>query len=183
MRLPTLIAGTLAAASLLAGNVAHAQQSACLTEAELNSVVTFALPVAMESVMKTCQPSLSPSGWFATKGPALIQGYAARKQAAWPTARGALMKLGKGDDKMAQMVTRLPDSALQPFAEGIVGQIVTDGVKPDQCVAIERATRLLSPLPPENTAELISFIIVMAEKPKPGAAPAKSKLPICAAKS
>ena len=66
----------------------------------------------MDSVMKTCQPTLSPTGWFATKGPGLVQSYAARKQAAWPSARGALMKLGKGDEKMGQMVSRLPDSAL-----------------------------------------------------------------------
>jgi hypothetical protein len=70
----------------------------------------------------------------------------------------------------------LPDSALQPFAEGMVAQLVQDGIKPGQCVAIERATRLLAPLPPENTSELISFVITLADKPKPGK---KASLPIC----
>jgi hypothetical protein len=82
------------------------------------------------------------------------------------------------------VVSSLSDEALQPFAEGMVSAVVTKGIKPGQCKAIERATRLLSPLPPENTAELVTFILVMADKPKVrgavGAAK-KSDLPICPA--
>jgi hypothetical protein len=51
-------------------------------------------------------------------------------------------------------------------------------------VCIERATRLLAPLPPENTAELVTFILVLADKPNVrGAVGAtkKSDLPICPA--
>ena len=107
MRAVSLVASALAAAALLAGNVAHAQQDACLTEPEITSLVTYALPVVMDSAMKTCQPSLSPKGWFATQGPALLRGYAARKDAAWPAAKGALMKLGGRDAKMKDMVAKV----------------------------------------------------------------------------
>ena len=85
---------------------------------------------------------------------------------------------------MKDMVASLSDEALQPFAEGIVAQLVVKRIKPGQCKSIERATRLLSPLPPENTAELLTFAIILAEKPTVrGAvgAPKKSDFPICPA--
>ncbi|BEV00536.1 hypothetical protein [Novosphingobium olei] len=149
----------------------------CLTQPELTGMVTFALPVVMDGAMKACRPTLSPQGYFATQGPALVQRYAARKQEAWPAAKAAILKIGDSRDaRMKDMIGNLPDSALQPFAEGMVAQMVTEGIKPDQCVAIERATRLLSPLPPENTAELLTFIVGLADRPKPGK---KATLNLC----
>lgn len=177
----TLVACT-ALTALAVGETAAAQGSDCLTEREVGSLVTYALPVVMDSAIKTCRPQLSPQGYFATQGPSLVLRYAARKSPAWPDAKAALLKLGGNDAKMKDMIASLSDEALQPFAEGLVAQVVTKGIKPGQCVAIERATRLLSPLPPENTAELLTFVIVLAEKPKlRGAvgAPRKADLPIC----
>lgn len=173
-----------ALASLAASEVAAAQEPACLSEREVTSLVTYALPVVMNSTMKTCSPQLSPQGYFATQGPGLVQRYAARKSAAWPDAKAALIKLGGNDDKMKDIVANLSDEALQPFAEGIVAAMVAKGIKPGQCKAIERGVRLLAPLPPENTAELVTFVLVLADKPKVrGAVGAskKSDLPICPA--
>jgi hypothetical protein len=167
------------------GQAAAAQDAACLSEHEVTSLVTYALPVVMGSAIKTCGPQLSSQGYFATQGPALVQRYAARKPSAWPEAKAALLKIGGKDKKMNDMVAGLSDEALQPFAEGMVAQLVAKGIKPGQCVAIERGARLLSPLPPENTAELLSFVIVLATRPKAGApagAERKSDLPICPAK-
>jgi hypothetical protein len=173
-----------ALASLGMAEVAAAQEPACLSEREVTSLVTYALPVVMDGAMKACRPQLAPDGWFATQGPSLVQRYAARKSAAWPDAKAALLKLGGNDAKLKDVVSSLSDEALQPFAEGMVSAVVTKGIKPGQCKAIERATRLLSPLPPENTAELVTFILVLADKPKVrGAVGAtkKSDLPICPA--
>lgn len=174
----------MAAASLGIAEIASAQAPACLSEREVTSLVTYALPVVMEGTMKTCRPTLSPQGYFATQGPSLVQRYAARKSAAWPEAKAAMIKLGGSDAKMKDIVANLSDEALQPFAEGIVTAMVTKGIKPGQCKAIERATRLLSPLPPENTAEIVTFILVLADKPKVRGAVGASKpsdLPICPA--
>lgn len=171
-------------AALGTADLAAAQGQTCLSEREVTSLVTYALPVVMQSTMKACSPQLSPSGYFATQGPGLVQRYAARKTAAWPEARAALIKLGGNDAKLKDLVSTLSDEALQPFAEGMVSALVTRGIKPGQCKAIERATRLLSPLPPENTAEIVTFVLVLSDKPKVrsamGAA-GKSDLPICPA--
>lgn len=169
-----------AVASLGTADVASAQAPACLSEREVTSLVTYALPVVMTSTMKTCGPQLSPQGYFATQGSSLVQRYTARKSAVWPEAKAALIKLGGNDDKMKDVVANLSDEALQPFAEGIVSAMVAKGIKPGQCKAIERGVRLLSPLPPENTAELVTFILVLADRPKAGSAK-KSDLPICPA--
>ena len=109
---------------------------------------------------------------------------AASQSATGYKALVCIFQLGGNDAKMKDLVATLSDEALQPFAEGIVAAMVTKGIKPGQCKAIERATRLLSPLPPENTAEIVTFILVIADKPKVrGAVGAskKSDLPICPA--
>ncbi len=173
-----------ALAALMFGEVAAAQNADCLSEREVTNLVSYALPVVMDSAIKTCRPQLATDGYFATQGASLVQRYAARKSTAWPDAKAALLKLGGKDDKMKDMVANLSDEALQPFADGLVAQLIAKGIKPGQCKSIERATRLLSPLPPENTAELLTFVIVLAEKPKVrGAvgAPRKADLPICPA--
>lgn len=77
---------------------------------------------------------------------------------------------------MAEMMQNLPDNAVQPFVEAMVSELVSSEIKADQCTAIERGVRILAPLPPENTAELVTFILTVADKPKPGKA---SSFPIC----
>lgn len=184
MSLVRNIGWSLALTSLGAAQAAAAQAPACLSEREVTSLVTYALPMVMNSAMKTCSPQLSPQGYFATQGPTLVQRYAARKSAAWPEAKAALIKLGGNDAKMKDLVANLSDEALQPFAEGIISAMVTRGIKPGQCKAIERGVRLLAPLPPENTAELVTFVLVLADKPKVRAAVGASNtsdLPICPA--
>jgi len=185
MRIFRTLAASAALAAMTAGEAAAAVQPAdCLSEREVASLVTYALPVVMDSTIKACRPQLSAEGYFAAQGPALVQRYGARKGSAWPEAKAALLKLGGKDARMKDMVASLSDEALQPFADGIVSQLVVKRIKPGQCKSIERATRLLSPLPPENTAELLTFVIILAEKPTVrGAvgAPKKSDFPICPA--
>lgn len=171
-----------ALAGLLGGQAAQAAAPTqpCLNRAELTAIVTYALPVAMDSALAFCRPHLSPQGFFARDGQALIQRYAAAKPGAWPQARAALVKFAQaGNDQGLKAMARLSDNALQPFAEGMVGQIVTDGMKPRSCAPLEQAVRLLAPLPPENTAGLITFLITQIDKP--GSPARKRDLPLCAA--
>jgi hypothetical protein len=183
----TLVAGAVLAA-LTASKAAAAQNAGqnanCLSEREVTSLVTYALPVVRDSATKACNPQLPPEGYFATQGSSLVQRYAARKGSAWPEVKAALLKLGGKDKKMKSMIASLSDEALQPFADEFVSQMIVKGIKPGQCKSIERVNRLLSPLPPENTAELLTFVTVLAEKPSVrGAqgAPKKSDFPICPA--
>jgi hypothetical protein len=125
----TRIAATLVAGAALVLQSQAALAQNCLTEREVTGLVTFALPTVMNSAITTCQPQLSPNGYFATQGRSLVARYAAGKAAAWPTAKAALFKLGgdKGDAQTRDLLAKMPDEALQPFAEGMVGQLVGSG--------------------------------------------------------
>ncbi|WP_157083187.1 hypothetical protein [Novosphingobium lentum] len=175
MRIPrtVLVAGAIAALV----QTQAAQAAACLTETELTGMAAYAMPSVLDGAMASCKPHLAANGYFATQGPALVARYAARKDAAWPAAKAAFLKIGSAKDaKMTDTVKALPDNALQPFVEAMVAQMVGSGIKPDQCQAIERASRILAPLPPENTAELVAFIVAVADKPKPGKT---ADIPLC----
>ncbi|MCC6941427.1 hypothetical protein [Novosphingobium sp.] len=170
-----------AALALSQGQLAHAAANAdsCLSEAEVGGLVGYALPYVIDGAMKACKPHLSPTGFFATRGSAFAGQYAARKDVNWPVAKNAFLKLGGTKDASISSTLRaLPDSALQPFVEAMVSELVGGEIKPGQCTAIERGVRILSPLPAENTAELITFVVVLADKPKNGK---PASLPICKA--
>ena len=177
------VSASLALAALLAGQTAQAAApAACLETADVNAMVAYALPSVMDSAMTYCAPHLAPQGYFARQGQDLVGRYAQAKPAAWPRAKAALIKLAQTDkDPTMSQMTRLPDKALQPFADGMLGQMVTEALKPENCAPLEQMTRLLAPLPPENTAGLFTFIIRMVETPsrKPGVQPRKSGLPLC----
>lgn len=147
----------------------------------MTGLVGFALPSALGGAIKGCKPHLSANGYFATRGNEFLDRYAARKDGNWPMAKAAFLKLGgNGDAKMADTFSKLPDEAVKPFVEAMVGELVGSEIKPDQCKAIERGVRLLAPLPPENTAELVSFIFAMTSDSRSGKS---SALPLCKAAS
>jgi hypothetical protein len=174
-----ILLGAIGTAALLQAQVAQAATAAapCLSEAEVTALVGYALPSVLDGTMKGCKPHLSANGYFATRGSEFVSRYAARKDQNWPLAKAAFLKLGASKDaRMADTIKNLPDNAVQPFVEALVSDMVSGEIKPDQCTAIERGVRILSPLPPENTAELVTFILVMADKPKPGKT---SSFPIC----
>jgi len=167
----------LLAAAALVQSQAAAAQAQCLTEPELSGMAGFTLPSVLQGVMTKCQPSLSPHGFFATRGDAMIARYAQDKDAAWPAAKAAFMKFGADkDDKTMKQVARLPDDKLKPFVEGMVEQMVGDEIKPSSCVAIERVAGLLDPLPATNTAQLVGFILALVGQDKKGGS---SKLNVC----
>jgi len=170
-----------ATVALAQGQFAYAATNAenCLSEAEVGGLVGYALPSVIDGAMKACKPHLSPTGFFATRGSAFAGQYAARKDLNWPVAKNAFLKLGGSKDAtMNSTLKALPDGALQPFVEAMVSEMVGGEIKPGQCTAIERGVRILSPLPAENTAELITFVVVLADKPKNGK---PASLPICKA--
>lgn len=145
-----------------------AQQAAsqCLTEPELRSLARFALPGALNGLVGKCSATLTPESFMRKDGLSLVSRYNAGKQAAWPSAKTALFRMGGTDADTMKMIRQLPDEALQPFVDGLIGNLVSDQIKPDQCAIADRMMRLLAPLPPENMAELVSTIVVLADDPK-----------------
>jgi hypothetical protein len=173
------VAGLVALAALASASAAQAAHQTCLTQAELDATVVYALPTAIEATARTCRPMLARDGYLASAGADLAARYRAGQAMAWPVARSALIKLqGGGLGKMAAL---LSDSTLQDLAAGAIAQFVAQTVHPGDCAEMEHALQLMAPLPPENTAGLIALAVLRSERSRQGGkstAPGPH-LPIC----
>jgi len=178
-------AAALGLVALGSATVARAAEDVCLTPGELDATFAYALPTVIESAAQACRPVLPRDGFLATDGAGLAARYRVGQAAAWPVAKAAALKIGLGAASghrggggggLGKFAALLPDSALQGFASGFVGQFVVETIRPIDCPEIEQALRLMAPLPPENTAGLITLVVRRIERPRPGQKP---RLPLC----
>jgi hypothetical protein len=149
----------LAAAALLAlPQVAMAAEPVCLTPREFTAMSTYALPSVIAGTSRACAAQLPDTAFLRRSGGDLAARYAQGKDRAWPEARAAFLKMSMARDPgAAQLFTAMPDDALQQVADAAFAGIVAGQVKPGSCATIDRVVALLSPLPAENTAELIAL--------------------------
>jgi hypothetical protein len=174
-----IIAPTLALAALASATAAQAQQKACIEPADMTDAIIYAMPIAYDAAQTACANRFAANGFMAREGDAWVAGYRDGQDKAWPGALRVLKTFmaddaankGKGDD-MSAIITALPEDALRPFVDAMVGQMIAKEIKPDSCGTIERAVELLSPLPGENVGGLVAFILEMDKK---------GKQPICGA--
>lgn len=144
--------------ALIAPGTAWAAEPPCLTAAEFTSLSSYALPSVIKGVATQCSASLPADAYLRSKGDELSARYARGKTAAWPGAKAAFLKMSNGtNDQAAQLIRGLPDRSLQPMVDGLIEGLVNQQLPPQRCGVVDRLVRLLSPLPPENTAELIGL--------------------------
>ncbi|MCW1403291.1 hypothetical protein OKA06_13535 [Novosphingobium sp. MW5] len=165
---------TLALLSLTGSQVAAAAET-CLTPREATAVASYALPAVISGTSQRCGPVLGKDAYLTKEGAKLAARYSARKAAVWPEAKAALLKVG-GAGEMTEAVRKLPDATVQPLVDSLVTGLVVEQMPTDRCSPVDRALWLLSPLPPENTAELIALSLgLMAQ----GKNPRIGKIAIC----
>lgn len=158
-------AGALAAAmaAFMPGLAAAADQGACLTRGEAQSLLTYSLPQVIDGAGKRCQASLPATAFLRNHRAELVQRYSGQKTRHWPQAKSAFLKLGSSrDPRMGEIARQLPDESLQPLVDATVSGLVAQAIKPESCGQINLAFDLLAPLPPENTAGLITLFIEIA---------------------
>ncbi len=179
-----VLAPALAFVALATATTAQAQQQTCVAAADLGDTVLYAMPIAYDAVSTACASQLGRDGFMAKGGDAFIEKFRARQNSAWPGAfrllKTFMAKDAAGEAKsgtdMTAMIAALPEESLRPFVDGLVGQMIAGEIKPDSCGKIERGMELLSPLPVENVAGLMTFIAEVADLKEPaicGAAPAR----------
>ncbi|WP_157098686.1 hypothetical protein [Novosphingobium rosa] len=154
-----LLAGLLLA--LPAQALAQSAAPPCLTRAEAQNVVIFALPTAVQAVDGMCRKVLPPETGFAATAEALQKQYQPASDAAWPATRAALTKLlGNGDDPAKAVLSGFLASddptALRAFVTAAIGG---KPMKPKTCAAIGRVLPLIQPMPAQNMAGLFEFVI------------------------
>ena len=146
----------------------------CFEQAYFSGATVYALPLLGDAFMNRCSSELSATGFMATQGEAFLEPYRARQDANWPATLRILQLFGdrgSGPDGLSELVNSLPESALRPFVDAVIGTMVIKEIKLEDCAKIERGVELLSPLPPENVGGLMSFLMDMAGVKNPEICP------------
>jgi len=137
----------------------------CLAPAEFSSLVGFAMPGTIAGVAQRCGPTL-PEGAF-LRGPArgMIDRYAAVKPSLWPGAKAAIGKLSaSAPTDISALLGQLPDPQQQQIVETMVTGMVAEKLPIARCPVLDRLLAILSPLPPESTAEAIGLAIGLGSR-------------------
>jgi hypothetical protein len=175
-----IFAPALSLAALATAQTAQAQQQACVNSADLSDAVVYAMPLAFDAARTACSKQLASDGFIATRGDSFIAPFRANQNQAWPGAL-RLLKTFMADNKdgaagagpdVAAMLANMPDDALRPFVDALVGQMIAEEIKGDSCGEIERGIELISPLPTSNVGGLIAFLAEVSDLKNP---------PICGA--
>jgi hypothetical protein len=179
-----IIAPALAFAALVTAQTAQAQEQTCVAAADLGDAVIYAMPIAFDAAQTACANRLSSDGFMATGGETFIANFRAGQDKAWPGAFRLLKTFMDKDNASAEddginaMIGALPEDALRPFVDGLVGQMIAKEIKGDSCTKIERGLELISPLPTENVGGLFAFFAEVTDLKNPpicGASPTTAK--------
>jgi hypothetical protein len=145
--------------------LAQAAEPPCLTAREFTDLSSYALPSIITGTTERCSTALPADAFLKRNGAALAARYAVSKPAAWPGAKAAFIKLSSGVNAEAvNLFMTLPDDKLQPMVDTLVEGLIGQQIPPERCTMIDRAVRLLSPLPPQNTAEIIAMTLGLGSR-------------------
>lgn len=163
MRFSASLALWLAAVTPIA---AQAAAPPCLTPAEFTALSSYSLPSIITGASERCAAALPVDAWLRRNGSQLAARYAESKPASWPRAKAAFLKLGGGmaNAEASELLRSLPDSTLQPMVDALISGMVSQRLPAERCSSVDRLVRLLSPLPPESTAELIGIAAGLGAK-------------------
>ena len=131
---------------------------------EIAAATRYALPHLLGGVQGVCESELASDGYLAREGDALEARWAEGADESWPGAKAALLKFGaeQGGGSLGGM-TDLPDEMLKPVVDGFVFAMVASELKPSLCPEVERGLELFAPLPPENMASIVGWIVGLVE--------------------
>lgn len=171
---PAAVACALAA--LAQSQIALAQQ--CIAQQDVSDGVIYAMPSLVQAFETKCAGELADDGFLATSDDTFLAPYRAQQQDSWPGAMRLLMQLAGtgdsaegGDGAIGKMLEALPSDAVQPFVDAIIVQELSKEVKLQDCAKIERGIELIAPLPPENTGQLVVFILDITGVENPSLCP------------
>ncbi|MEM6908006.1 MAG: hypothetical protein AAF494_04950 [Pseudomonadota bacterium] len=172
------LTSAMALVALCTSQAAQAQTAAaapCVAPADLFDTITYAMPIAYDAVQTKCGSQYSEDSFMLSEGDAFAERFRVQQDQAWPgTLR--LLKIfmnreterSKAADAGIQaMIDALPEDSLRPFVDGFIEQMIFKEIKLDSCDKIARGVELLSPLPAENVAGLITFTAEFADLKNP----------------
>ena len=145
--------------------LAQAAETPCLTASEFTGVATYSLPSVITGTAARCSAALPANSYLRSNGTQLATRYAAAKPGAWPAAKAAFLRISATTDKSANdLIANLPDPSLQTMLDAVIEGAVSQQIPTERCATIDSLVRLLAPLPPANTAELIALAAGLGAK-------------------
>jgi 2-C-methyl-D-erythritol 2,4-cyclodiphosphate synthase len=134
-------------------------------------------PVSLRERPSAAIPACRPNPSSRPTVPALAQALR-RAEGLKPGPRRRLRSLtiSKGKDDASKMFAQLPDSSLREMVDVVLEGMITQEIPVGECSKIDNFVRLLAPLPPENTAELVVMMVGLATADKPAK---PGKLALC----
>lgn len=148
------------AAALLAALPAQALAAKpCLSPAEAQGLVTFALPGAVEALGARCRPLLPPASLLGGRSAELAARYRAASEAAWPVARAGFTKM---TDPLLMGI--LGDKAAKEMIANAVSSGLAGELKARDCATVDRVLTAIEPLPPRNVADLVAVVMELGAR-------------------
>lgn len=153
----------------------------CLTSAEVQNLVAFALPSAVTIADGMCAKVLPAPASFTQTAQALQKQYQPASDAAWPAARATLLKVlassTKDDGSRMVFAGLLTSNDPGPLRNMAVAMLSSQPASAKACTIVGRVLPLLQPMPPENMADLLEVVIeMMVNDHKPGAKPPRLQM-------
>jgi len=164
-----------AALSLLSFGGAQAAPVAqpCVNGPEAEALVVTAVPALVSTLRMLCTPSLPANALLLRPDSDFLAKYQAAGDAAWPTAKSGLAKIGGQD-----MQGLLDSDFARPALAGLIGPMFAASFHKEDCAPTNRLVTMLAPLPPRNAAAAVVAFLQMANERKKDPAK-KDLLPIC----
>ena len=158
-RITKLAATALASATMFAATPVTAQPSD-LDPAAVAAAVRYSLPMAFDGYMTRCFDSLAPDGYAITNADALRAKFADGNEASWPGAKALMMDMAREEaGDMTAVFELMDDDDLRPFVDGLITNMAASEIREQDCETIERGLEIFDPLPADNLAMMVGFIV------------------------
>lgn len=155
---------------LMQAGVVQAQDGKpCITVPQAEALVTYLLPKAVEASRSKCGTTLPATSALMLENSQQLASYKAASESAWPKAKEAVGVIA-GD----KLPSGMSDELMRPIADAIFTQMISEEVKPKNCLLINKIYSDLSPMPSSNIASLTITIVQAATKDDKD-----ENLPIC----
>ena len=161
----SFILTALAAAGMATSSPALAQDGD-LDPAAVEAAARYALPYAFNAFVVRCGDELYGSTYALNNSDRLYAKFIEGNDEHWPLAKEALIQIveGDGEESLGPIFEVMGDAELRPFVNSLIGNLVAQEIKTDDCLAVERGLEILDPLPADNVAQLIGFLVEMGQR-------------------
>jgi hypothetical protein len=154
------LAAGLALVSVMPAQAAEPAQ--CITPREMEGLISYFLPNVIDEVSANCSPHLAPDSYLRAKLPQLAGKLTLTRDTTWPIAKAAFLKMASPAD--AKAMTGLPDEALRPMVDQVIGKRISIPVTAQVCGDVNDISDALAPLSAGQTVHLLAAIFTAAAR-------------------